>query len=629
MKKITLLVLGLILFTLSTGSVKAQEAFTITDFHSDITIHEDSSFEVTETIAVEFSQDRHGIYRDLDTQTIRANIKSVLNGNDEPWNHTVEPFDYGTRIKIGDADKLVNGKQIYKITYDVTDGIGFFDDHDELYWNVTGNFWNTSIQNASATVHLPGGIKKDEITLACYTGALGSEANDCKWTAKDQQADFSVTKSLNPYEGLTIVVGFPKGVLTEPSNLNISSDVAGGSIFLDGSDKSACEAYCSLTLAPGQHKILIKKWGYVTPEAVDVELSPGESKDISFTMSALWWLKILRLAIVLSFILIAIEPIITYFRKGRDPRGRKTVVAEYGPPDKLSPVEVGSLVDERADMRDISATIIDLAVRGFLKIKETPGEKLWIFKTPNEYELIRQTPKPGMPTGLSEFESHLLEDIFEGKQSKKLSDLRNKFYTKLPKLKEIVYGDLVDKGYFPKSPAKTRTGYLIKGIILIVLPFFLMPIEEVLFGTGFSLLLSVNGGLTLIFSGSMPQKTENGVEAYRKILGFKLYMNTAEKDRLKFQEKENLFYEFLPYAMALGIVKKWSKAFDGILTKAPDWYVGTGRGFNAPVFVSSITSVSNQIQSSFASSPRSSGGGSGFSGGFSGGGGGGGGGGSW
>jgi uncharacterized membrane protein len=629
MKKITLLVLGFIIFTLSAGQVKAQEAFTISDFHSDITIREDSSFEVTETIVVEFSQDRHGIYRDLDTQTIRANIKNVLNENNEPWNYTIEPFDYGTRIKIGDADKLINGRQVYKITYEVTDGIGFFEDYDEIYWNVTGNFWNTYIQNASATIHLPGEIKKDDITTTCYTGSLGSEANDCTYTAKDNQAEFSVTGELNPYEGLTIVAGFPKGILTEPSSLNISSNVASGSIFVDESDKSVCEAYCSLTLAPGQHKILIKKWGYATPDAVNVELSPGESKDISFTMSAIRWWKIARLLIVLFFIFVAIEPIITYFRKGRDPHRTKTIIAEYGPPDKLPPVEVGSIVDERADMRDISATIIDLAVRGFLRIKEIPGGKLWIFKIPSEYELTRVTPKPGKPTELSEFEDQLIKDVFESKEKIKLSDLRFKFYKKLPNLKDIVYKNLVDKGYFPQSPDKTRNRYIIKGIIFFVLSFFLLFIETALFGTGFSFLFFINGILTIMFAKAMPQKTEKGVETHRKILGFKLYMNTAEKDRLKFQEKENLFYEFLPYAMALGIVKKWSKAFEGVLKNAPDWYEGGTGHFNAPIFVGNITSVSNQIQSSFASSPRSSGGGSGFSGGFSGGGGGGGGGGSW
>jgi uncharacterized membrane protein len=127
----------------------------------------------------------------------------------------------------------------------------------------------------------------------------------------------------------------------------------------------------------------------------------------------------------------------------------------------------------------------------------------------------------------------------------------------------------------------------------------------------------------------MPQKTDNGMRAYEHILGFKLYLKTAEKDRIHFQEKEHLFYKFLPYAMTLGIAKKWSRTFGDIFKNPPNWYEGEKGDFHLPVFVSSLNSVSSQIKSTFASRPSSSGGGSGFSGGFSGGGFGGGGGGSW
>jgi uncharacterized membrane protein len=608
---------------------KADEFFDIKNFNADITINEDSSFAVTETIDVYFKQDRHGIYRDLDTQGISVQIGGITNQNNAPWNYTLEGFDLGTRIKIGDADIYVNGDQTYKITYGVSGGIRFFDDHDELYWNATGNFWPAVIEKSSATVNLPSGVDPDKITIACYTGSYGSTGQDCAAEVSGNTVKFTYGDVLNPYEGMTIVVGIPKGVLTEPSRLKVMSNVGESSVFLDGGKNTACKTDCEIPLLPGTHQVQIKKWGYVSSSIIDFELSAGKSKEISITLQKTWWWPILKILMTILLIFIAIEPIISFYRKGRDPRGKGTIIPEYEPPDKLTPVLMGSLVDERADMRDITSTLIDLAVRGFVKIKKIPGKKLWIFKAPDDYELIRQEPKPGLPKDLSEFENKLLKDVFESKQNIKISGLRNEFYTNLPGLKEMIYKDLVEKEYFPASPEKTRAKYIVKGILFIFLGIMLSVAGIVIMRSGLAFLIIINGILTLIFAKSMPQKTAKGKEAYEHILGFKLYLETAEKDRLHFEEKEDLFYKFLPYAMTLGIAKKWSKAFGGIFKKPPEWYEGDGDEFRLPVFVSSLNSVSGQIGSAFASRPGSGGGGSGFSGGFSGGGGGGGGGGSW
>ncbi len=555
MKKI--LILSLAFFFAFVLSAKADEAFVIDNFHSDIQINEDSSFTVTETIDINFSMDRHGIFRDLDTQGIRVKIKEVLNQNNDPWNYTLESFSEGTRIRIGDADKYISGNQTYKITYDISKGIRFFDEHDELYWNVTGNFWPTSIANTSATVYLPTGTSAGKVT--CYTGSYGTSEQDCKGEISGNTAEFTADRSFGVNEGLSIVVGIPKGALIEP----------------------------------------------ITP----------------------WWLSVLTILGIIALVLIAVEPIINFYRKGRDPRGRGTIIPQYEPPDKLTPVLMGSLWDERADMRDITSTLIDLAVRGFLKIKKIPGKKWWIFNVKNEdYELIRQEPEPGMPKELSEFESRLLKDIFGSIKSKKISSLKNKFYTKLPKLKEILYDELIKREYFPKSPQKIRTKYVVKGIFVLFIGVIFFILNIIILPSA----LIINGILTLILANFMPQKTEKGVLAYEHIKGFKMYLNTAEKYRVKFQEKQHLFYEFLPYAMTFGIAKKWSKAFGDIFEKPPEWYEGDKRTFHLPVFVNNLNGISSQIKSSFASRPGgSSGGGSGFSGGFSGGGFGGGGGGSW
>jgi uncharacterized membrane protein len=627
MKKFLTFIFSLLVLTLLIPQTKAADIyFDIKDFHSDITIDEDGSLEVTETIDVFFKEERHGIYRDLDTQNISVRVKGVVDQNGKPWKYTLEDFDLGTRIKIGDANINVKGDQTYKITYDVTEAIQFFDDHDELYWNVTGNFWSASIGKASAIVDLPSGIKAER--TACYTGSYGSSEEDCVSEIAGNTVRFESAKLLDSREGMTIVVGIPKGVLTEPTKLKVMSNVENSSVYVNGD--YLCKTECTIDIGAGTYQVQLKKFGYTPSRPISLELSSGKTKETMINLKPAWWFPVSKILIIIILIFIAIKPIINFWKKGRDPKGRGTIIPEYDPPDKLTPVLMGSLVDERADMRDITSTLIHLAVRGFIKIIKIPGKKIWIFKTPDDYELIRHEPKPGMPRKLSEFESRLLDDIFGNKQHIKLSDLKNKFYKNLQDLKEMVYKKLVEKEYFLKSPEETRTGHVLWGMLIIFVGFAILVAEITVIRTGFTALIMVNGILTLLFAGVMPQKTAKGKRAYEHILGFKLYLETAEKDRVHFQEREHLFYKFLPYAMTLGIAKKWSNAFGDVFKKPPEWYSGDGGEFRLPVFVSNLNKVSSQIQSSFASRPGSSGGGgSGFSGGFSGGGFGGGGGGSW
>ena len=199
MKKILTFVFSLLVLTLFIPQTKADETFEITNFHADIYINQDSSFTVTEIIDVNFTQNSQGIYRDLDTQGILVKIKEILNQNNEPLNYTLEFFPEGTRIKIDNANKYITGDQTYKITYEVFKAIQFFDEHDEIYWNVTGNFWPTSISNASATIYLPTGTTAKKI--ACYTGPYESHEQNCTGKINGNIVEFKSNEFLNPNEG--------------------------------------------------------------------------------------------------------------------------------------------------------------------------------------------------------------------------------------------------------------------------------------------------------------------------------------------------------------------------------------------------------------------------------------------
>ena len=202
----------------------ASASEVIRDFHSDITVHEDASMTVRETIRVisEGIQIRHGIYRDFpityeDTLGNRYKVGFTIldiqrDGAPEPYH--MEDIANGKRIYIGNKDMLVSsGEHTYTIAYKTTRQIGFFQDHDELYWNVTGNGWEFPIQKASASVILPGDALHNVISAEAYTGPQGSQGRDFETsTGPLRSVEFRTTRTLNAREGLTIVVAWPKGI---------------------------------------------------------------------------------------------------------------------------------------------------------------------------------------------------------------------------------------------------------------------------------------------------------------------------------------------------------------------------------------------------------------------------------
>ncbi len=609
----------------------AQEAFEIDEFRTEIYMHENGALTVTEIIDVTFSEKRHGIYRDIQTEGIRIEVLSVKNGTGKNRPYQQQNITNGLRLKIGDPDVYVNGEQTYKIAYNVQNALRFFPDHDELYWNATGNEWPVPIKSAVTAVRLPPSAQgSEDLQFKCFTGITGSEREDCfyDYSEDGNVVQFRTNQSLPAHNGLTIVAGMPAGTFERPASLEVLSDPTEADVYLNESKK--CETNCLLDfLSAGTYQVRIDKFGYKASEPRTIALAAGQTVTESFRLEKFFWLDLLTWLAVLFFFAIALEPIITFFRKGRDPKGRGTIMPQYGPPKGMGPAEMGTLVDERVHMHDLTSTIVDLCVRGYLKIKELPEKGFWIFKS-KDYELIRlDTPKPG-DRGLSEFEKMFIDKLFGTKKYIKISDLKNSFYKELSKLKEILFDSLVKKGFFPKSPKKVRNRYLIKGFVVLFAGVLFQILEGVLLGTAFSMVFFWNGILSIIFAHSMPAKSKEGALAREHILGFKDYLKTAEKDRLKFQEKEHLFYEFLPYAMTLKIADKWSKAFEGIYDQPPDWYEGHAGAFNTTAFTQNLGAMAGSVGGALASRPGGSGGSSsGFSGGSSGGGFGGGGGGSW
>lgn len=558
--------------------VHAQD-FTINDFSTSILVNTDSSLVVRETLTVEFHRPRHGIYREIPyiyTDSLGRNIRtptdvlSVRDGDGRKLKANIMKKGNIIHIRIGDPDSYVSGLQKYEISYKVENAILFFDGHDELYWNVTGHNWQAGIKHTQCSVSLAG-EKTDELRTACYTGISGSTEKACTYTALDNFIEFRAERSFAPGEGLTIAYGWDKGIVRPPSSFR---------------------------------KFL---W------SINLEQN---------------WIFILPLASLLIMMLL-------WYRLGRDPRVRESVTVMYGPPRyndiPLCPAEVGALVDETLDQRDITATIVGLAVKGYIKIEETKTEGI-IFDS-KDYYLARQKEADA---SLSLFERELMTDLFGALPGRMVSELKNNFYTHLDSLKKTVYSELTGKKFFTVSPDKIRQLYVVAGFITAIAATLLIStfFGDSIGGTR-TFLAGILSGLPIFaFAKLMPAKTRSGSAAYMSILGFEEFLNRAEKDQLIRMKDENLFSKFFPYALALNVADNWAKAFEGIYQQPPDWYVSpmSGRTFSPTGFNHSINSAMSSLSTAMFSAPRGSGtGGDGFSdgGGSSGGGFGGGGGGSW
>src|SRR6266699_1208983 len=296
------------------------------------------------------------------------------------------------------------------------------------------------------------------------------------------------------------------------------------------------------------------------------------------------------------------------------------VVVEFEPPQNFRPAELGLILDERADPKDLTATIVDLAVRGFLTIAEVPGKKDWVLTQMRNWD----------PAELMPYENTILAGLFSGRQQVTLSDLKGTFTLVLRTAEHQMYQDAMFRKWFSSSPQQSRAAWGCLGFGVLLAGVAVAYVLGTQFGWGLIGGAVVLVGVALAISFPfMTQRTATGRELLQHTLGFRLYMTTAEKYRQQFAAKAEIFTQLLPYAIVFGCVSLWAKAFEGIDTSATNaWYVGAGP-FQAALLSSSLQSMNANISSAIAFSP-SSGSSSGFGGGgFSGGGGGGGGGGAW
>jgi uncharacterized membrane protein YgcG len=576
------------------GSAHAQDTgWTIERFHSDIQIEPNATMLVTEAIDVDFAGlQRHGILREIPVRydydkgherVYRLTVLSVTNAEGQRWPYETNRNGANIQVKIGDPNRTVSGRQSYRITYRLGNALNPFDTHDELYWNVNGPDWPVPTRETSATVNLAGGLER----ATCFQGRSGS-TDPCTIADTPDQIDYAATRQLAPGEQLTIVAAIRKGVIAEPV-IELERKPRDVTRFFETVNPITVGGAGLLFV--GGIVFLALNWWY-------------QGRDRRYTS-------------------------IYYLTENPEQEIRpllqsQPVVVEFQPPEGLKPAEIGLLLDERADTKDVTATIVDLAVHGYLTITEVPKKGIFGSK---DWLITRKRTDTG---GLARYERLVFEGLFDKEGEVQLSSLKNKFYKDLQEAQKALYQHAADEHWFNGNPDTVRNVWRGIGIGVIVVGGGITAALGYFFGAGLiGLPVALAGLILLLTAQAMPHRTARGSELLRRVLGFRRYITTAETDRQRFNERVNIFAEYLPYAIVFGAVDRWARAFRDIDTTAATstWYYGAA-GFNAATFSRNLESFSSSVSSTISSTPGSSGS-SGFSGGGAGGGGGGGGGGSW
>jgi uncharacterized protein (TIGR04222 family) len=565
-------------------------------FDVTLTIQPDGLLAIHEVIGYDFGVvPRHGIFRDVperesyDTNHDRTyTIKNVhvTASAGTPAQVDTSHTNGNLRLRIGDPDQTITGKHTYTISYTVKGALRTFPNHQELNWDAIGTGWPVPIDAATATVNAPANITR----VACATGPAGSDLPCERAVARGTRAQFFQT-DMAANDALTVIVAIPPHTIT-----------------------------------PDPQPILVRHWTLANAFAV----RPN-------TAIPAGGLALLGVGAVGVFA----------YRKGRDRRFSGSAVdaafgnetgteepvgvggmdagpVEFVPPEGVRPGQVGTLVDEHANLIDVTATIVDLAVRGWLTITEV-GEK--------DYELAA-TATAGKGT-LLPYEAAIMDALFASASAVKLSDLKYKWRSKLDTITNAMYDDVVAQGWYHSRPDRTRATWIGLGMLALLIGIGVTAL--VAWRSSFGLIalaLVVTAIALLAGAGHMPARTPKGTAMLSRVRGFRRLFDEGDEGlRARFAEQHDIFSQYLPYAIVFGCADKWARAFEGLGAEelgSASWYHGSS-ALNAVVLAGAIDHFGTVATGTmYASQPSSSSSSSGFSGGgFSGGGGGGGGGGSW
>jgi uncharacterized membrane protein YgcG len=583
MKSIKLLGYSLVIFAVCFLSLNPKLSassvndFVISNFSATYELNNSDPqgyMEITEDIVLNYSGQNRGILRAIPNtyrnQDLSPNVISIeRDGEPEPY--IVYEENANSVLRIGEQNTYITGKHQYKIRYSLENVITFYENYDELYWDVNGDQWLQTFESVRAKLSSDARESANN-PPKCFTGSYGQSSQNCVVSQASSSTEYQTTEALTPSQTLTILKAYEKGYFTEPAWKE-------------------------------------RNWGLIVA-------SP----------------------IFLAQILVVYTAYKRWRIYGKDYKDRNSPVAPYFErPKGLSVMQASYVLNNSLTPRHASATLVDLCIRGYLKIIENAETK----KTKHSIELVRLPDRYTIDD-----EKQLIESMFDELKVGStivLEEKKYKFAKALAEISKSIDQKSILLGYYelsPKNSFKKLVPHLLSAIGIFVFGVILADLTE-----GVSVLSSVAMVVSVIILMSlMTKRTVKGNMIVDHMKGLKLYLEKAEKERLKMQDavaaplsinahqpvrSRQFFEKLLPFAVAMNVEKSWAKAFSDIYLEPPDWYQGNWVTFTTVALADSISKSATVSAQSFSSS--SSSGSSGFygGGGFSGGGGGGGGGGGW
>lgn len=573
-----------------------------------VDIDEDGSIRVAETIVYDFGGlERHGIDRyvpvrfavdrrpegyDVDVERVTPLTDlSVSSPDGSPTDVEVERGGGVESLRIGDPERTISGVHTWVISYRLGGVLNGFEDHDELYLDVNGDGWGVPFGEVRARVSAPGSVNR----VACFGGAAGSAVPCPTATKADRDAEFRAGP-LQPHQTMTIVVGMPKGVVDEP--VPIFDEVW-----------SVGRAFSVAALPLASAGVV----GMAGAGIAGVALA-RRSRDRRFVGGA-----------TDAAFGSATEEITPFGQTIPSP-------VEFVPPNDIRPAMLGTLIDERADEVDVSAMLVDLAVRGYVQIEERPVAALLRDSIDYTFRL-----RKAVDDQLTAPERVLLNRLFASGDTVELSALKGSFGDDLAAVQSSLYDEVVRSGWFRRRPDVDRQRRVMLGVAVVVVGIVATVALAAVSRFGLVGLGVVIVGLAIVVTArTAPARTAAGSAMAARSRGFREIFEAGEGERQEFYEQQGLFTRYLPYAIVFGCAQQWVDRFAALGLSAADmgmgtWYVSP-YGYNAHAFGTAVTHMSTTSVGTMAEAAHAAAsGGSGFSsgGGFSGGGFGGGGGGSW
>jgi len=557
----------------------------ILSFHSDILVLRDGWIDVTETIKVraEGNRIRRGIYRDFPTEyydklgnryEVDFEPLVVLRNNESEDFHS-QDIRFGRRTYFGSSSRFVpTGEHTYTFRYKASRMLGFFEDHDELYWNVTGFDWAFPIDSASATVVLEFDAPRDDIVAEAYTGRMGAEERD--YTSNidiDGHVHFRANEPLSAVNGLTIVVGWPKGFIEEPTRM--------------------------------------RRIGWLLKDNINLLVAIAG----------------------LIALLIYYVPVWRHF--GKDPDDG-VIVTRYEPPEPFSPASLRYIRQMYYDGKVMTAAVVNLAVKGYLRINAAEQDSgfLGIGKMPSEHSLTKIQPRDDAPP-MAPGERELYEGLFRDGTTVVLENENHELLGSAKSAHRKSLKDDYKNRYFQTNGALNIPAiFIVIGTTVVAIKSGAGPTVSVI-ATVIAMFVTMAFFAIILkrptIRGRQLLDEMLGFKDYLEIAE-RDEMNLRNPP----EKTPQLFESYLPYALALGVDQQWAERFASVFASIyksedvryqPSWYSGTWNTADLSASASQLSGSLNNAISSSVTPPGSSSGGGG--GGSSGGGGGGGGGGGW